>query len=266
MLPRKIHCLHRSPIRPSKKPPLLFIHGGYVHAGCWDRHFLPFFAAHGYDCHALDLSGHGASEGRDHLDRFGLDDYLEDVTQVIDALDRKAIVIGHSMGSAIAEDLLVKRPVEAAILLSPVPTIGTSGAILRLATSRPQFFHEVSHLSQLEITADNLQLMRDIYFSPQMPVQQLLDFTSLIQEESQRAVTELALLGWKFEPLRPHLPMLVLGGEVDALFPPELLAFVARRWHADLQIIPDLGHVLMLDIKWETAAQALLAWLQKKGY
>jgi len=74
------------------------------------------------------------------------------------------------------------------------------------------------------------------------------------------------MLAWKIRPQRPKLPVLVMGGELDLLFPPSLLPFVARRWQADLEIVPDTGHVLMLDVKWETAAQQMLAWLKKRGY
>ena len=62
MARRRINTLQRAPATPSLHPPLLFIHGGYVDARCWDAHFLPFFAARGYECHALDLGGHGQSE------------------------------------------------------------------------------------------------------------------------------------------------------------------------------------------------------------
>ncbi len=46
-----LQTIHRPPPSPSpaNRPPLLFLHGGYVDARSWDAHFLPFFASHGYD-------------------------------------------------------------------------------------------------------------------------------------------------------------------------------------------------------------------------
>jgi pimeloyl-ACP methyl ester carboxylesterase len=55
--PLKIH--HHPAKRPSQRPPLLFVHGGYTNARCWEHNFIPYFQQKGYDCHALDLSGHG---------------------------------------------------------------------------------------------------------------------------------------------------------------------------------------------------------------
>ncbi len=42
-------------------PPLLFIHGAWHGAWCWDEHFLDFFANNGFHAVALSLRGHGNS-------------------------------------------------------------------------------------------------------------------------------------------------------------------------------------------------------------
>src|SRR5262249_56515115 len=69
MLPPEPNLEVRShrPARSNGRPPLLFVHGGYCDAWCWDRYFLPWFAAQGYAAHALSLRGHGASGGRETL-------------------------------------------------------------------------------------------------------------------------------------------------------------------------------------------------------
>jgi pimeloyl-ACP methyl ester carboxylesterase len=113
---------------------LVFVHGGYATARCWDEYFLPYFNHRGFDCHALDLSGHGDSEGRERLDSFGIDDYVEDLTQVAQALPAPAIVIGHSMGTVVVERFL-EQPIRrgAAVLMAPVPPGGILGASMKIA-------------------------------------------------------------------------------------------------------------------------------------
>ncbi len=41
----ELEVLHRKPARDRKRkaPPLVFIHGAYAGAWCWDEHFLPWF-------------------------------------------------------------------------------------------------------------------------------------------------------------------------------------------------------------------------------
>ena len=86
-----------------RKPPLLFVHGGYGDAWCWEPYFLPWFAAKGWPAHALSLRGHGTSSGAETLFIAGLDDYVADVEHVAGELDAAPILVGHSMGAAICE-------------------------------------------------------------------------------------------------------------------------------------------------------------------
>jgi len=65
MLPveTQLEILEHLPAGPTRKPPLLFVHGGYCDAWCWEPYFLPWFAARGYPSYALSLRGHGGSGG-----------------------------------------------------------------------------------------------------------------------------------------------------------------------------------------------------------
>jgi pimeloyl-ACP methyl ester carboxylesterase len=62
----------RLPARATRKPPLVFIHGGYGDAWCWEPYFLPWFAAKGWPAYALSLRGHGSSSGAETLFIAGL--------------------------------------------------------------------------------------------------------------------------------------------------------------------------------------------------
>ena len=112
------------PAAATRKPPLLFVHGGYCDAWCWEPYFLPWFASRGYPSYALSLRGHGASGGARMLFVAGLDDYEADVEHAIAMLGTQPILIGHSMGAAIVELIVAKRPVRGAALLAPIPPTG----------------------------------------------------------------------------------------------------------------------------------------------
>ncbi len=78
---------------------LVLVHGGAAHARWWD-HIAPLLAV-GRRVVALDLSGHGDSG---HRDAYGLDLWARETLAVAaDAgIGGPAIVIGHSMGGAVA--------------------------------------------------------------------------------------------------------------------------------------------------------------------
>src|SRR5574340_123070 len=86
--------------------PLLFVHGSWHAAWCWDEHFLDYFADRGYRALAVSLRGHGGSDSPKPLRRCSIADYVDDVAAVADSLPVRPVVIGHSMGGFITQKYL----------------------------------------------------------------------------------------------------------------------------------------------------------------
>ena len=262
MKPRTIN-VHRYPAaHPEGRPPLLFVHGAYTDGRCWVQHFIPFFRDAGYDCYAIDLSGHGASSGHDTLDQFGLDDYVEDLAGVVDSLPAPPVLVAHSMGCVVVQRYLETGRAAAVAFLSPVPPTGTGGAASRLAMSNPEFFTELPKAVSGHATRKTLEVMGKVYFSPEMPPGDILQYLPIIQPESELAVTEMLTIAFRPSRRRPAIPALVMGGAFDAVFPASMLYFTALSWRAATLVIPGAGHMLMLDPQWEDAAGKLLAWVE----
>ena len=79
-------------------PTAVFIHGAANDHSVWSLQSR-YFAFHGWNVLALDLTGHGQSEGSPCTT---IGDYADWVAAFLDALSvRAAVVIGHSMGSQI---------------------------------------------------------------------------------------------------------------------------------------------------------------------
>ena len=244
-----------------RKPPLLFIHGGYFDSWCWEPHFLPWFAEKGYAAHALSLRGHGKSHGHETLFVTGLDDFAADVEHVAAGLAEPPVLIGHSMGSAIVERLMATRPVRAAALLSPVPPSGLLAMAARLATERPDHLLRLAQFDPNRMSMHALDALRPFYFSDDVAPAVLAEATAHICSESPRALLDLSLrLHWQL-PERGGAPLLVLGAEGDRISSPDDVRATARHHGVEAKIVPGLAHMLMLERKWEKPAQELLRWL-----
>ena len=88
-------------------PSAVFIHGAANDHSVWSLQSR-YFAFHGWNVLALDLPGHGQSEGEPCTT---IGDYAEWVATFLGAAGVKAaVVIGHSMGSLTALDLSARRP------------------------------------------------------------------------------------------------------------------------------------------------------------
>jgi pimeloyl-ACP methyl ester carboxylesterase len=118
-------------------PPILFVHGAWHGAWCWDEFFLSYFAAHGFEAHALSLRAHGASEGRTQLHRSRIRHYVEDVAAVVAGFSSAPILVGHSMGGFVVQKFLETQSSPAAFLLASIPPAGARSMYARLMRNQP---------------------------------------------------------------------------------------------------------------------------------
>jgi non-heme chloroperoxidase len=244
-----------------RKPPLLFVHGGYCDSWCWEPYFLPFFAAKGYAAHAVSLRGHGASGGRETLFVAGLDDYAGDVERIASTLSAPPVLIGHSMGAAVVERLMGVHPIRAAVLIAPVPPAGLLPMATRLATQRPDYLLQMSQLDPTRLNGGVLEVLRPYYFSDDVDPDILLEAVRHLGGESPRALLDLSLrLHWQL-PERGGIPLLVLGATGDRICTPEEVVATGRHHGVEADILPGLAHMLMLDRDWAEPARHLLRWL-----
>lgn len=88
--------------------PVLFIHGSFAHARAWD----PVVAAlpAGLHAFALDLPGHGDSAHAGDEARYAFDALVGDVGVAVQAMPASPVLVGHSIGAAIAMCYATSHP------------------------------------------------------------------------------------------------------------------------------------------------------------
>jgi non-heme chloroperoxidase len=242
--------------------PLLFIHGAYTGAWCWDEHFLPFFAEAGYAAYAVSLSGHGGSRGRDRLDQLSIADYVADVAAVVARLPAPPVLIGHSMGGFVVQKYLEQHTASGAVLMSSVPPQGLMSAAVDVMFSRPTLFMDLNTLIAGGRVA--LDKLRDALFAQPVDSADLKRFLRASQPESHRAIWDMMLFDLPHPSRVARLPLLVIGAELDHLMPVSTAEMTARRYGVEAEIFPGMGHALMLERDWQTVAQRILDWLEKE--
>lgn len=252
---------HAAQGRP-RATPLLFIHGAYTAAWCWEEHFLPFFAAAGYAAYAVSLSGHGNSRGRRHLDSFSISDYVDDVAQVAASLPAPPVLVGHSMGGFVVQKYLERHEAAGAALLCSVPPQGLMASAFGLMFTRPGLMKDLNRLmGGGQVSLDTL---REALFAQPVSVDDLKRYYRLAQPESYRAVWDMTLFNLPHPSRVSRTPLLVLGSECDHLIPASLVEMTARTYNVEAQIFPAMGHGIMLEREWRKPAQRMLEWLEQE--
>lgn len=115
-------------------PAIFFLHGAGMDSTVW---VMParYFARHGYRVMALDLPGHGKSDGP-ALD--SVDDMADWLGRLIDATSvgsSEVTLVGHSMGTLVCMSLAARRPelVSKLVLLATSAPMPVADVLLNAA-------------------------------------------------------------------------------------------------------------------------------------
>jgi pimeloyl-ACP methyl ester carboxylesterase len=259
----KIEVITRQPENNPRHTPILFVHGMFHCARCWDEYFLPYFAQHCYPAYALSLRGHGNSEGRDRLRWATLGDYLTDLDQVINQLPIPPVLVGHSMGGLLVQNYLQKQEVPAAVLLGAVSPNGLLPVSMRVLIHNPLTFMKAILTLRPYYVVGNPGLYRELFFSSDVSETKLATCFSRVHDESF-----LAYLGMLFAALNPprpisRTPLLVLGGASDTSITPGEVELTARKHRTRAELFPHMAHAMMLEDDWQVVADRILGWLDE---
>ncbi len=137
-------------------------------------HIAPYLVQAGYELTAVDFPGHGHSDHRAPGHNYGFIDYVIDVQAVMDLIAEPVILLGHSMGAAIAQLYAAAYPERVLQLLlienmGPVPAYvpGSAAKSLRQALDVWQQ-HSLEHQRSYETIDDAIQAR--IQATPMDPV------------------------------------------------------------------------------------------------
>ncbi len=240
-----LHCE-----RGTENPPLVLIHGaGGTHL-YWPPEIrrLP-----GYCVYAIDLPGHGKSESSDGQQTIG--DYARHLVGWLESIQlRRAVFVGHSMGSAIALAMAIYHP-EYVVGLGLI----SAGARLRV---NPEILSFASDQTTFMKAAD---LLASYSFSTETSAR-LIELSSKRMLETRQSVFLGDLLACNCFDVMDHLefvdqPTLVVCGDEDQMTPLRYAQFLSNTIpHAQLCVIPNAGHMVMLEQP-HLVANGLLSFL-----
>lgn len=231
-MPGRAHHPQKDPSRP----PLILIHGAGGSFLSWHPSLRRL---EGETVYTLSLPGHGGSK---RAGRQSIAEYAEDLFQLVETNQiPKPVLMGHSMGGAIALTFALEHP-EA---LSGLALLG-AGAKLRVA---PAILEKAGNP---ETFAEAVQLINERCFSPGASA----DLLRLSIENMSKAAPHTLLGDFlacnSFDVMERlpavQVPTLILCGSLDAMTPPRYSQLLADQIpHAQLHLVDGAGHMLQLE-------------------
>jgi pimeloyl-ACP methyl ester carboxylesterase len=260
----RLEVIAKKPDGNAHSTPLVFVHGAWHGAWCWEQ-FQSYFAEQGYASYALNLRGHGNSEGRDRLRWFRATDYVDDIACVVDQLPRPPALIGHSGGGYLIQKYLESRSAAAAVFLASVSVNGAFRMFNRMAMRHPWKAIKAHLTMEGFAYIETPKLAREYFFSPDIPTERLNRYFAQLQSESYLYGWDSSLLNVP-RPERVHkVPMLVLGAREDRTISCDEIEETASAYDVQAEFFPGMAHDMMLEKDWIKVAGRVVDWLREKN-
>lgn len=261
----------------SGRQPVVFVHGLWLLPNSWDN-WRTMFEEHGFVTLAPGWPDDPATVADARRDpsvfaRKTVGDITQHYVEVIGALDRKPIVIGHSFGGLITQKLAGLGLAEVAVAIDPAPFRG----VLPLPISALR--------SAFPVLRNPLNRGRAVALTPK---QFRFGFGNAVSEEESNSLYENYSVAGSGVPLfqaatanfnpgteakvdakNPERgPLLIISGEKDNTVPWAIANASYKRQKKNPNVteiveIPGRGHSLVVDSGWREVADVALNFVRR---
>lgn len=238
--------------------------------------FATFLAEHGYAALALDMHGHGESEG--HPFHVKMDEWVPDIDAAIEALSAHAEIDALRIG-ALGFSSGGTAILEASIQQSKLKALVTLDATVRnvIKPWEVAFFNAVSKLGAMKEKLTGEGIKFSLYdMAIRVPVSCNKDvneaffndpcFKSGYSAYPLPGALESVVLDTLKRVDSIRIPVCVIHGEEDQVDPPESARLLYKKLqteHKQLNIIPNSGHVGHLDFQKDKIQDLTKTWFDQ---
>jgi non-heme chloroperoxidase len=247
---------------------LYMIHGMWGSGAYWSN-YRSYFEAQGYRVLTPTLRHHGGrfeDPPPPALGNTSLLDYAADLEGEIRTLDRKPILMGHSMGGLLAQMLASRGLAKAVVLLTPASPRGINALRVSVVRSflsaqmRWAYWRKPHRQTFGEAAYSMLQLLS--------PEEQQRVYRTFCYE-SGRAAFEIGM--WLMDARRASevdasrvtCPVLTIAGREDRITPASVVRHVARKYGSEYLELAHHAHWVVGEPGWQDVAGAAAVWLRK---
>lgn len=253
---------------------IVFIHGMFMNSLCWEG-WTKYFVARGYRVLAPDWPAHEGTPDMlrkkhpdSELGRLTLTKVVDHFTNLINKLDEKPVIIGHSMGALVTQILINRDLGVAGVAIDSAPPAGvftTTWSFLKanfpmITPFAPKTRPHLMTFEQFQYAFVNtlpLEVQQDAYEKYVVP-------------ESRQVPQESLGRAGKINFNKDHAPLLLTAGSDDHIIPASLNKsnygkYMVSESVTDFKEFPGRTHFLIGQKGWEEIADYVAVWLEQKG-
>ena len=253
-----------------KTKTIVFIHGMFMNALCWEK-WIPHYESKGYKALApawpqRDKSVEELRQAHPdpELAKLKLGDVVDHFANLINGLDEKPAIIGHSMGGLVVQLLLQRDAAVAGVAIDPAPPAGVFTTEWSFIKSNFPAINPFLLNQPALMTFEQFQYA----FTNTLPLdEQRAAYDRYCVPESRGVPTSSLGAAGKVDFRRPRRPLLITAGEKDHIIPASLNRSNYEKYQGpsvtDFKEFEGRDHFLIGSRGWEQVADYCLAWLEK---
>lgn len=249
---------------------IVLIHGNFVNDVTWVE-WKQYYEEKGFKVYTPANPGHEGKpselrkKAHPELTKTGFIEVVSNISQLIDSLPEKPLVIGHSMAGMAALKLVELGKAAAGVSIDGAPPKNVFPPFQTLKTVLPAF----GFLSFNKYYMGSRKWYDYAFFNTLPGTEREKAFEKFAVPESYKVSRQLVLNSFSnINFKKPHAPILFIGGGSDHIFPPQLTKAIAGRYkdgnsRVDIKIFEGKSHFICGEKGWQNVADHILDWVEK---
>jgi pimeloyl-ACP methyl ester carboxylesterase len=234
--------------------------------GSW----IMFFKEQGYTCHAPAYPYHEGDpvELRSKivagLGKVTFRQVVESLTQFIDGLPEKPVLIGHSMGGLAVQKLIELDKGVAGICIDSAPPEGIfSFKWSFLKANIPT----INPFKGDSVFSPGVEWFKYAFCNTMTMEETRIEYNKFVVPESRNIARTSTKEDGRIDFKKPHNPLLLIAGEKDHIVPSSLNkknfeAYLDKNSRIDFKEFPGRVHYICGQEKWEEVADYCSSWIK----
>lgn len=253
-----------------KHNTIVLIHGLFVNPKIW-KDWKTYFEAKGYTCYAPAYPFHmgDPSELRKNsnpnLAKVTFKDVVNSISEFIDTLPEKPIIIGHSLGGLIAQKIIAQNKAVAGICINGAAPHG-------IITSKWSFWKSIlpviNYFRGNTVFEPNKKWFHSAICNTFSRTDSDKIFEKFVVSESRNIPRGTLSTFSSIDFNKKHRPLLFIAGEKDRIIPKSLnnKNFKAYKDSSSIRTFKEFenrGHFICGEPNWQEVAEYITYWLTK---
>ncbi len=259
--------------------PIVFVHGLWIHPTAWEP-WADFFRSNGYECYTPPWPGDGSTVADSRtkavaIANRGVREVADSHATFISKLSQPPILIGHSFGGLLVQNLLGRNVASAAIAIDPAPIKGVwQLPFSALKSALPVLSNPFNLTKAVSLNYNQFRYAfgnavseseaKDMFDKNTIPAPGRPLFQAATAAFNPWSETKVNTTNANRGPL------LIVSGENDHIVPPVLSKATFKKYRkspavTEFKSFANRGHSLTMDHGWKEIAEYSLDWLKKKG-